>query len=379
MTAESHPLDGIDIKRLDGMNARTMFRFSEGTWWISVRSNGPGTRVRTPAEVERLLEVLGDRRGMVEGLDLNGSEHEGPAFIQWSGLSHFKRLDFSDCNIRKDGLQKVLACGHIEQLEHLGLSGCDISKAGVTLLKQSDEMPALRSLDLSSGDYDRTKWNGNMLKHLVGTKKKPYGATMRGLEQLKLGGWDCQFDLAVLPESDLGRGLRMLDLEGQMSLGERVRKLLHDFARTGGKLEELRLKWVFRNWGAENWNKGFSGDTLVPLKTLRGLVLDGGSFNAKYVAKLADAWFWPQLERLSLVQCNLYPDALKPWASASAGLRELWLDDNENLGRDALHEFAGYPMAAKLERLGLKKTASAEDLEGLPESVNKAVEAAGGV
>ena len=380
MTSQPHLVDGIDDPRIASIEPRSMLEHRDGIWWVLVVDRM--RRTRRPTEVEKLLELLGERRTQLGGLRLTGAQEQASGargmvstWLGWSGLSHFTHLDLSECRIGKDGLKQLLGCGHVARLEHLGLAGCDIGRQGVTMLKQSDDMPALRSLDLSASENDRTKWNDSMLKHLVSlTKKKPHGATLQGLEALKLGRWDCHFSLKGLADSSLGRGLRVLDLDGQMSLCYGVLQLLHGLARSGGRLEELRLRWVFRNYSVEDWN-----EPLVPLETLRRLVFDDGSFRAVHVAALPKAWFWPQLESLSLARCNLYPGTLDPWADAPVGPRRLCLDGNEHLGREALHAFAAYPMAAALEQLSLQKTARPEDLEGLPDPILGAIEAAGGL
>jgi len=384
----SHLLDGLEDPRLAELSARALLRHDSerrryiqvgDLWWIEIPDRMQ--RVPPPSQIEALLEVLGERRAAVCGLSILGAERELAAYFKWEGLSHFKRLELSS-NLGKPGLEALLESGRIAQLEHLGLEACDIGKGGILALKRSDHMPALRSLDLSVGDYDRTRWSDTLLKLLVSeTKKNPLGATLRGLEALKLGGWDCDYGLSPIADSELGRGLKVLDLEGQMRLGAYAGELLLALARNGGRLEELRLGLVFRNllFGADNWNAGITKkQPAPPSSTLRRLILDGAGFRAEHIAALPKAWFWPQLEQLSLAECNLYPGTLKPLASASAGLRWLSLADN-HLGRDDLHELATYPLASTLEFLDLRKTARPEDIEGLPGGILKAIEAAGGL
>jgi hypothetical protein len=378
----------LEDPRLAELGGPLMLRQRHGSWWLEVVNYpGSGKRlVRTPEEVTRLLELLGEDRKEVTGLSLSGVGGSGfKGWLSWSGLAWFTRLDLLDLRFGKAGLEALLACPHIAQLEHLSLAGCDIGKVGVGMLKQSDHLPGLRSLDLSTGDFDRTKSNSDALKYLVSEPKgKPHGATLRGLEALKLGRWDSHgfsAGLKALAASALGRGLRVLDLESHHTLGPGARELLHALAAAAGRLEELRLRHVFANYpdGSEDWNVGFTGEALVPLPTLRGLVLDDCALRAEQMTALAGAWFWPQLERLSLARGNFYPGALKPWATARAGLKELWLDDNEHLGREDVRALATYPVATTLERLGLKRTANAADLERLPASFLRAVEAGGGV
>ncbi len=180
-----------------------------GRTWLAGRLLGV-------ADVERILEAIGD--GEV-GLHLSffGKYPGLGEWLRWEGLGQIEHLSFNTGFLKSKGLGLLLSTGRLAQVKTLVLSVCDLGLKGLRQLNADDSMPALRELYLvANPDYDKTKWNDKAVAALLAdTKKKPMGATLKGLEVLGLQFWELAGCMDKLEASPLVQGLTRLWLSDE--------------------------------------------------------------------------------------------------------------------------------------------------------------------
>ena len=176
-----------------------------GRWWIN-------TRLLAPEKVGEILEAIDDPEVGVH-VDRLGWYPGLGAWLRWEGMNRIRHFSVWGGLIRTPGLEQILGCGKVAQLQTLNVGGGgDIGHAGLKLLKTTDNLPELRSLVLDANlDYDKTKWNARAVSALLKpTKADPIGANLEGLRYLCLEGWDLDGALDTLCESEVVRGLDTL-------------------------------------------------------------------------------------------------------------------------------------------------------------------------
>jgi hypothetical protein len=371
--ATPHPL-------LEGVSEEICSRYSLGIYLSRPPDATLSAMKLNRKGIDEILEALGDRAKEVTGLSFSLRRLNKQAMEAIAGhptLSHFKRLEFRNSQIKNVGLKELLKSPHLGQLEHLDVSNCGLTKPAIAALGKAETLPALKSLVLGcekgSGDKSGFQEQDALIK----------SKTLH-LERLALRGWEPIRSREAFATCELVRGLKELDLSGmEMRYARADVDLMGHLARAGSPIEAIDLSKCYAHSGdgPTDWNSVTVGDDTVqtePMPKLTRLAMDDCGFDAKMLAVLCKAHFFPRLKELSLQRSKLGAGDLGPLLeSIDLDLEALDLSGSNSFRIEALEELAQWPRASALERLTLKETdLRAKDIERVPQL--KAAMLAGG-
>jgi hypothetical protein len=370
-----HPLLAhLDPERLEshGVVPERFRQEPSGEWTLLARS---GRLV----ELSGILEGLGERASLVTGIDFGGRAmppNAAELVAAWEDLGRFRRLSLKGSVLKLPALRKLLKSPHLGAVEQLDLGFTQLTGTGLAALGKARTLPRLRSLLLAC---DEGRHSASDLEALV------QGPALAGLEELSLAGWRLEGGWRALGGSTLGRNLLCLDLSEQHHLGHDLARLLHCLAEHDARLETLKLGYSFQGvrQGSDDWNHWLDDQAqqrpVTPLAGLRRLelaVVDG-----PMLAALLGASIFPGLTALDLSDSTLAGEDLALFAAQDppSALAELRLRHVQRIDRAAIERLAAWPQAARLELLdvGGRTDLRSDALEGLPDGMVRAIEAAG--
>jgi len=334
-------------------NGDWSLRRGVGGWYLY-------TRTLKIAQLDELLEALGDTLDEIPGLSIAGRPLKPAAFTKlfgWEGLARFTHLDVSSTPMKLPDVRKLLRSRHAAQLEHLDLTGLRLKKPPFAELRKLEKLRSLRALST----WENIHWGDAELAAIV-KSGLPF-------ERLDLPSWRLGSELELYGVNESARALRTILLTNQWSLGPAAPRFLQGLAENEGQLERLDVSGCFANVGPGDWN--LADD--APMPSFRVLQARGTKVR-DFVAQLVDAWFFGQLEDLDLAHVGFHEALL----TAKAPLKKLSLRGAHGLDGAALEKLGQAPIAEHLEWLdvGGATDLRVDDIERVPEHVQEAMRAA---